>query len=212
MGCCWTASGFIAQRHKICSVPQGFAAHEVEQHFLTLVGVSGDAARQRMASFLGTEFDVSDFNEAWHAEVSRRVAQDLPLRPTVRDSLTQLAGQGARMAVVTSTNGDTARRHLEKAGLLQHFEVVVGGNEVPARKPDPAPYLQAAKTLAIDPNRCAAFEDSDSGITAAVRAGCIAVQVPDLRPADTPLPPLGQRVALDLWTAIEQVGGFLSRA
>ncbi|WP_366523099.1 HAD family phosphatase [uncultured Tateyamaria sp.] len=189
-------------------VPHGFAAQAVDAHFLTLVGVSGDAARQRLESFLGPEFDLAGFNVAWHAEVSRRVAQTVPLRPTVRDSLERLAGQGARMAVVTSTNGDTARQHLDKAGLLRHFEAVVGGNEVPARKPDPAPYLQAATALAVDPTRCAAFEDSDSGITAAVRAGCIAVQVPDLRPADTPLPSLGQRVAPDLWAAIEEVGGF----
>ncbi|WP_299749149.1 HAD family phosphatase [uncultured Tateyamaria sp.] len=189
-------------------VPHGFAAQAVDAHFLTLVGVSGDAARQRLESFLGPEFDLAGFNVAWHAEVSRRVAQTVPLRPTVRDSLERLAGQGARMAVVTSTNGDTARQHLDKAGLLRYFEAVLGGNEVPARKPDPAPYLQAATALAVDPTRCAAFEDSDSGITAAVRAGCIAVQVPDLRPADTPLPSLGQRVAPDLWAAIEEVGGF----
>lgn len=189
-------------------VPHGFAARDVEAHFLTLVGVSGDAARQKITSFLGDEFDLAGFDVAWHSEVSRRVAETVPLRPKVRDSVERLAGQGARMAVVTSTNGDTARQHLEKAELLQHFEVVVGGNEVPARKPDPAPYLQAATALAVDPTRCAAFEDSDSGITAAVRAGCIAVQVPDLRPADRPLPPLGQRVASNLWAAIEQVGGF----
>ncbi|WP_299774668.1 HAD family phosphatase [uncultured Tateyamaria sp.] len=189
-------------------VPHGFAAHAIDAHFLTLVGVSGDAARHRLALFLGPDFDLNGFNVAWHAEVSRRVAETVPLRPTVRDSLERLAGQGARMAVVTSTNGDTARKHLDKAGLLRHFEAVVGGNEVPARKPDPAPYLQAATALAVDPTRCAAFEDSDSGITAAVRAGCIAVQVPDLRPVDTPLPSLGQRVAPDLWAAIEEVGGF----
>ncbi|WP_299551313.1 HAD family phosphatase [uncultured Tateyamaria sp.] len=188
-------------------VPKGFTPAAVDAHFLTLIGVSGDAARQRIEMFLGPDFDLMWFESAWHAEVDRRVAQAVPLRPTVRDSLARLVEQGARMAVVTSTSGRTARRHLDRAGLLSHFEVVIGGDEVRARKPDPAPYLHAAAALNVDPTRCAAFEDSDSGITAAVGAGCIAVQVPDLRDPDQPLPDLGQYVARDLWRAVALVTG-----
>lgn len=193
-------------------VPKGFAPTAVDAHFLTLVGVSGDAARQRMGTFFGRDFDLEWFEAAWHAEVDQRVAQAVPLRPTVRDSLARLAEQDALMAVVTSTSGDTARRHLDRAGLLSYFEAVIGGDEVTARKPDPAPYLQAAAALNVDPARCAAFEDSDSGITAAVEAGCIAVQVPDLRAPNQPLPDLGQHVARDLWRAVALVTDVSERA
>jgi beta-phosphoglucomutase-like phosphatase (HAD superfamily) len=120
----------------------------------------------------------------------------------VAEVLTDLAGQGARMAVVTSTLGDRARHHLEVAGLLGHVEFVLGGDEVRATKPDPAPYLQAAERLGVNPNHSAAFEDSDRGIAAAVAAGCHAVQIPDLRPVDKPLPDLGQMVARTLAEAV----------
>ncbi|WP_299041676.1 HAD family phosphatase [uncultured Tateyamaria sp.] len=189
-------------------VPQGHAADSVSAFFLTLVGVSGAESVQMLTTFLGDPAKAAAFNADWHAGVAQRLQQDVPLRPTVRDALATLGGQGARMAVVTSTNGDSARRYLEQVGLLPLFEVVLGGDEVSARKPDPAPYIEAAAALGLDPGLCAAFEDSDHGITAAARAGCRAVQVPDMRPPGVPLPDLGQGVAGDLSTAIKMVGGF----
>lgn len=189
-------------------VPRGHAAGAVDTFFLTMVGVSGAQSVERLIRYLGSEAAAADFNAAWHAEVARRLQDHIPLRPTVQDSLARLSGQGARMAVVTSTNGASARGHLDRAGLLPHFELVLGGDEVSARKPDPAPYLEAAAALGLAPDLCAAFEDSDHGITAAARAGCMAVQVPDMRPADAPLPQLGQHVRADLWAAIDAVQGF----
>ena len=106
------------------------------------------------------------------------------------------------MAVVTSSHRVNALHHLEIAGLAHHFELVVAGDEVPANKPDPAPYLQAAAALGIDPRACAAFEDSDPGIASATRAGCIAFQIPDMRPKNVPLPMLGQRTATNLAEAV----------
>ncbi|APX11393.1 HAD family hydrolase [Tateyamaria omphalii] len=192
-------------------VPQGFEVEAVDAFFLTMVGCSGAESVRRLEMFLGAGADVDGFNGAWHAEVAKRVGANVPLRPTVRDSVARLAGQGARMAVVTSTSGEAARRHLGGAGLLDHFEAVLGGDEVSARKPDPAPYVEAAALLGLAPDMCAAFEDSDRGITSAVHAGCRAVQVPDMRPADLPLPALGQLVAPDLATALEMVGAFAQR-
>ena len=192
-------------------VPMGHAADAVEAFFLTLVGVSGPEAVNRLRMFLRSDQDVEAFNTAWHAVVARRLHDGVPLRPTVRDSLSDLTEQGARMAVVTSTNGEAARRHLKKAGIAPHFELVLGGDEVSARKPAPAPYLEAAAALGLDPTRCAAFEDSDHGTTAAVHAGCMVVQIPAGRPPDRPLPRLGQQVAGDLRTAITAAHGMSQR-
>lgn len=46
-------------------------------------------------------------------------------------------------------------------------------------KPKPYVYLKAAKMLGIEPRQCIAIEDSRSGISAAVAAGCITVAVPN---------------------------------
>lgn len=193
-------------------VAEGYGAAEAEAFFLTMVGVSGPESLARLTGVLGSEAAAQRFNAAWHAEVGQRLERGVPLRPTVAESLARLASQGARMAVVTSTNGEAARRRLLQTGLADHFELVLGGDEVSARKPDPAPYLEAAQGLGLSPAMCAAFEDSDHGITAARRAGCLAVQVPDMRPPDVPLPDLGQHVARDLAGALELVNAFVPAA
>ncbi|MFY0680221.1 MAG: HAD family phosphatase [Thalassovita sp.] len=173
-----------------------------EPFFMTLVGTSVAHSNQMMDAFLPSSLDADQVRADWDRHFAAELAQGVPLRPTVRETLAALAGQGARMAVVTSTKGRNARAHLDHAGLLAHFDFVVGGDEVVANKPDPAPYLKAAAEFGFDPQDCAAFEDSDKGIAAAMAAGCHAVQIPDLRPEGTALPKLGQMLAKDLAEAV----------
>lgn len=184
-------------------VPKGVALAQAEPFFLTLVGTSAATTNAMLLEFLPAVLKPGEIIEEWRANFDAAVAADLPVKQGVADVLADLAGQGARMAVVTSTMGDRARHHLEVAGLRRHVEFVLGGDEVRATKPNPAPYLQAAERLGVDPRRCAAFEDSDRGIAAAVAAGCHAVQVPDLRPRGKPLPELGQMVAGTLAEAVQ---------
>lgn len=180
----------------------GIADQAARTLYLGLVGSSSAETRRQVSDFI-PGVDIDTFVADWHLAVAGRMAAGVPLRPKVRDVFDLLAGQGRAMAVVTSTGRERARRHLDEAGLLHHFHEVVGGDEVAANKPDPAPYLEAARRLGVDPSRAAAFEDSDRGTRAAVAAGCVTVQVPDLRPPGRPLPRIGQHVAGDLLAAFE---------
>src|SRR5690606_1511069 len=70
---------------------------------------------------------------------------------------------------------------------LENFDLSVAGDEVERNKPDPCPYLKAARLLGVDPARCVAFEDSPTGVASALAAGCLTVAVPmmvPLEPAD----------------------------
>lgn len=183
----------------------GVAAERSQPFGLTLIGTAAPDARALLAEFLPPHLTVAEVETRWRAEFDALLADGIPVKPGVADLLADLAGQGALMAVVTSTSGDRARHHLEQAGLLQHMRFVIGGDEVAAPKPDPTPYLLAAERLGVDPRAAAAFEDSDRGIAAAVASGCRAVQVPDLRPVDVPLPDLGQMVAATLAEALQMV-------
>jgi beta-phosphoglucomutase-like phosphatase (HAD superfamily) len=64
------------------------------------------------------------------------------------------------------------------------FDVTICGDEVPARKPDPAPYRQAMQALAVDPAECVVIEDSASGITAGLAAGVAVLGVPVMQSVD----------------------------
>lgn len=192
--------------------PTGRTREDIHTFFLTMVGSSGAESLARLTAYLGDAKAAETFNKNWHKGVAAALEQGVNLRPTVRRTLAALSELGCCMAVVTSTHGDRARQYLGDAGLLSFFERVTGGDEVSLNKPHPAPYLETAAALGLDPAACAAFEDSDRGITSAMAAGCHGVQIPDMRPADLPLPDLGQGVASDLWQAVCLVDGRLGTA
>lgn len=87
------------------------------------------------------------------------------------------------MALVTSSGRKEAHHKLAVAGIAEMFDLIITVDDVTAPKPDPAPYLLAARKLGVAPERCLVFEDSETGAEAAHRAGCFVVQVPDVVPS-----------------------------
>ncbi|WP_344135772.1 HAD family phosphatase [Saccharopolyspora halophila] len=105
-------------------------------------------------------------------------AEGLPWRPGAAEALREAKALGLRTALVTSTIRSLTERALETIGR-DNFEVTVCGDEVDGRnKPDPEPYLKAARLLGVDPAECVAFEDSPTGVAAAEAAGCAVIAIP----------------------------------
>jgi beta-phosphoglucomutase-like phosphatase (HAD superfamily) len=105
-----------------------------------------------------------------------------PLKPGARDLLVALIDAGVPCAVASSSSGQEINARLSRAGVLDFFEAIAGGDEVARGKPDPAVYELAAARLGKSPKECLAFEDSENGVLAAHRAGIQVVTVPDLKP------------------------------
>jgi HAD superfamily hydrolase (TIGR01509 family) len=124
--------------------------------------------------------------ERWMTEgmLNRANAGRVAVLPGARELLAEVAAAGIPHALVTSSLRRLADAVLSGAGLV--FPVTVTGDDVPVTKPDPAPYLLAAKLLDVDPARCVALEDSPNGTASATAAGCRVVAVPsfvDIPPA-----------------------------
>ena len=122
----------------------------------------------------------SALERLWNATYREMLAAGIPVRPGVAEALTALRARGLSAAVATSTHTPHARHKLEQAGILTHFDVVVGRDAVVRGKPAPDVYLHAAHQLGVDAAHCWAFEDSLPGVTAAVAAGARTHWVPDL--------------------------------
>lgn len=81
-----------------------------------------------------------------------------------------------RWALVTSASQRVARHRLASAGLpLPRW--LIGAEDVVRGKPDPEPYLLAARRLGLAPADCLVFEDAPAGIRSALQAGCQVVQI-----------------------------------
>ena len=83
-----------------------------------------------------------------------------------------------RLAIGSSSDFIELEKILSILALRQFFEVVVGGDMVEQKKPDPGVYLKALSLLNLKPAECVAFEDSESGVAAAHEAGLYVIAVP----------------------------------
>lgn len=104
----------------------------------------------------------------------------------------------ARWALVTSASQRVARHRLASAGLpLPLPRLLIGAEDVVRGKPDPEPYLLAARRLGLAPADCLVFEDAPAGICSALQAGCQVVQIGGDKRLDD-----GVRARLEDWRQI----------
>lgn len=75
-----------------------------------------------------------------------------------------------KVALATGAHRDEALMILDSFGLRNCFETIVSAEDVLKGKPDPEPYLLAARRLGVEPRECVAIEDSSNGVRAAKRA------------------------------------------
>ncbi len=115
----------------------------------------------------------------------------LATRPGTEALLDTLDRLALRRAVVTSSARARATHHLRAVGILDRFDLVISRDEVQRGKPDPEPYLLAARRLQVPISACLALEDSHNGVRSAHNAGICVIMVPDLLP---PIPEMHDKV------------------
>jgi HAD superfamily hydrolase (TIGR01509 family) len=126
----------------------------------------------------------------------RAAAGRVAIRPGARELLGEVAAAGLPHALVTSSEREFTDVVMKSTGL--RFAVAVTGDDVARTKPDPEPYLLAAKLLGASPANCVALEDSPNGVTSASSAGCQVIAVPSL----LPIPPAPGRLVVPSLRAI----------
>jgi len=109
-----------------------------------------------------------------HKPISRELiltAQSMP----GSESLVKLCYQkNIPMALVTSSSSESLKIKTAKHKWMKLFSIkVLGDDKLLAKgKPSPDPYLLAAEKLNVSPQECWAVEDSISGVSSALNAGC----------------------------------------
>jgi HAD superfamily hydrolase (TIGR01509 family) len=111
-------------------------------------------------------------------------SRGMPWRPGARELLTAVRDGGLATALVTTTPRRIATIVLDRIAAelgSSPFDVTVCGDEVPARKPDPAPYRQAMAALGVEPGSSLVIEDSQVGVAAGLGSGAVVLGVPSLQ-------------------------------
>jgi HAD superfamily hydrolase (TIGR01509 family) len=91
----------------------------------------------------------------------------------VRDALEDIRNMGLSMSIASNGPKERVKLALQLTGLLPYFKnAIVTYEDVPQGKPAPDMYLLAAKNAGVKADDCLVVEDSLTGVTAAVDAGC----------------------------------------
>jgi len=148
--------------------------------FLSMVGLPyADSDRIAQAHF-GEDFPLrayfADVEQQVHAACEAGVA----LKAGVVELLDHLEAADLPRAIATSSSHRAVQRTLGPSGVLPRFQAIVAAGDYARGKPNPDPFLEAARQLRVDPADCLALEDSHNGVRAAHAAGMMTVMVPDL--------------------------------
>jgi beta-phosphoglucomutase family hydrolase len=84
---------------------------------------------------------------------------------------------GAPLALASNAEQANVDFVLDGAGLRPYFRAAVSGHQVRHPKPHPEIYLHTADVLGVSPANCIVFEDSETGVAAALAAGMRTVGV-----------------------------------
>lgn len=203
----WDMDGTLVDSEKLWDYALYAAAEWLggtlpEEQRLQLVGSNmGDTARF-LLDVTGRPVDDSSVAEVsvWIRDrMVEEFSNSLPWRPGAEQALLDVRAAGVPSALVTSTQRLLTERALDSIGR-EYFAATVCGDEVGGRnKPDPEPYLRAARLLGVDPRRCVAVEDSWIGARSAAGSGCAVMVVP----CDLPVPASRQWVQRDSLVGVD---------
>jgi HAD superfamily hydrolase (TIGR01509 family) len=153
--------------------PHGIAFDETR--FYSLGGRPTRDIMAMLAREAGVEVDIDHAAEVKERTFLEQLVRIEAIGPVV-DVVRRLRGR-VPMAVVTGGYHAVCSRILDHIGLGGAFDTIVASEDTDRHKPDPDPFLEAARRLGARPERCVVWEDSDLGVEAARRGGMAWIDV-----------------------------------
>ncbi|MCF8470335.1 MAG: phosphoglycolate phosphatase [Parvibaculum sp.] len=123
---------------------------------------TGEAASEALLDRLMDEF---------LSYYGKHIADHTKLWPGVREQLDALEARGALMAVCTNKVEHLSRTLLEMLAIDRYFPVVIGGDTLAVKKPDPEHLFEAIRRLGGERADAAMVGDSETDVYAAKNAG-----------------------------------------
>lgn len=153
-------------------------------HAEQLLGKPIEYSASYLREVTGLDVDAATLSDRLNVRMVKLLSEGVEWRPGAEELLGALVAAGVRCGLVSASH-----RMIIDAVLTRlaedRFEITVAHDDVTSTKPDPEPYLLAARHLGVDPADCLVFEDSPTGAASAVAAGCRVVVVPGSVPVGT---------------------------
>ncbi len=130
--------------------------------------------RRALINRLDGEPDESLFRQAYPIFLdlyAQHTSERSRVYPGVRQGLDFLRSAGVQLGCVTNKAARFTEPILKDLGLHEEFRLIVSGDTLPRKKPDPMPLLHAADYFEVKPSDSLLVGDSISDVKAARAAG-----------------------------------------
>ncbi|VAW94867.1 Phosphoglycolate phosphatase [hydrothermal vent metagenome] len=130
--------------------------------------------RRALIGQLDGEPDESLFEKAYPIFIdlyAENTSQRSELYPGVNEGLDYLQSAGYKLGCVTNKAAQFTLPLLKDLGIFDRFEIVVSGDTLAKKKPDPMPLLHVAEHFGVAPENAMMLGDSVSDVKAARAAG-----------------------------------------
>jgi HAD superfamily hydrolase (TIGR01509 family) len=117
---------------------------------------------------------IHEYKAEWYA----RHLHEIEAVAAVADLARRYHAEGRKISVASGSDISLVAPSLERAGLLELFDIIITPADVERGKPAPDMFLLAAERMGVAPETCLVFEDGQAGIDAANAAGMASVFVP----------------------------------
>ncbi len=143
-----------------------------------MMGMSSKEWSVYMHDVIGLHESPEEINDEVVARMQAIYRDELPLIPGAVEAVRRLAASFP-LGLASSSNRPLIDLVLELSRLAPLFRATVSSEEVARGKPAPDVFLEAARRLGVEPDRCAVVEDSRNGILAGRAAGMRVVAIPN---------------------------------
>lgn len=153
------------------------------EHAEQLLGKPIEYSAAYLREVSGLDLDPATLQERLNTRMAKLLSEGVPWRPGASELLGALVAAGVRCALVSASHRVVVDAVL--ASLAEdRFAFTVAHDDVTMTKPDPEPYLLAARRMGVEPGDCVVFEDSPTGVRSAEAAGCRVIAVPGALPIE----------------------------
>lgn len=152
-----------------------FGVTLTDEERMSLVGTNDPHRIERFLSRANRTVTMEEYRAQRVVSGNTYENGDIAPMPGLISLLRDFRSKGIRTAVVSMTSLRLISIGLERMGMTDLFDTVIGGDMVTNHKPNPEPYQMAMERLGARPEECIVFEDSPVGISAGKAAGAFVV-------------------------------------
>ena len=153
-----------------------------KENYVKTLGIAGENLKHTLHEIYGLDYPDEVISNETRAMVNSIIENNgVAIKPGIKELLQVLYNKKIPCAVASSTRTEIVKKYLNRAGIDNYFNFVIGGDMVTESKPNPEIFLKAWKSANVPLEAALILEDSENGLLASKNAGIPSICIPDLK-------------------------------